>query len=156
MNLRSLLHGVALALLAAAPISAAPDGSGDKALVIRGATLLPISSDPISNGTIVIRNGLIEDIGPSDSVKVPANADTIDGTGKWVMPGIIDAHSHMGVYSWPGVGANSDGNEATAPITAQIRAEDSVNLEDPAYARARAGGVTTVLVLPGSANIIGG
>ncbi len=156
MTHRHIAGALALLLLLVASALGAPDGSGDRPLAFKGATLLPISGDPIPNGTIVIRRGLIEEVGPSASVAVPADAETIDASGKWIMPGIIDAHSHMGVYSWPGVDANSDGNEATAPVTAQIRAEDSVNLEDPAFARARAGGVTTVLVLPGSANIIGG
>ena len=72
------------------------------------------------------------------------------------MPGMIDTHSHMGVYPWPGVDANEDGNEATDPITAHVDALDSVSPEDPAFQRAAAGGTTTVQVLPGSANLIGG
>ena len=72
------------------------------------------------------------------------------------MPGIIDVHSHMGVYPWPSARAHGDGNEATAPVTARIRAEDSVKVEDPAFQRAQAGGVTSMMILPGSANLIGG
>src|SRR5262249_54964605 len=90
------------------------------------------------------------------NITVPASARRIDGHGKHLMPGIIDTHSHMGVYSWPGVDANSDGNEATDPITPNVDALDSVNPEDPAFALAAAGGATTVQILPGSANLIGG
>jgi imidazolonepropionase-like amidohydrolase len=72
------------------------------------------------------------------------------------MPGIIDVHSHIGVYSWPDVPANDDGNEDTDPIMPQVRAEDSFNADDPAIRRAVAGGVTTIQSLPGSANLVGG
>ena len=62
----------------------------------------------------------------------------------------------MGVYPWPGTRGHSDGNEASAPYTPRIKAEDSFRVQDPALAKARAGGVTTIMVLPGSANLIGG
>ena len=72
------------------------------------------------------------------------------------MPGIIDVHSHMGVYSWPSARAHGDGNEASEPVTAFVKAEDSIRIADPAIPKARAGGVTSVMILPGSANLIGG
>ena len=89
---------------------------------------------------------------------MPVSEDTIikDVTGKWITPGIIDIHSHMGVYSAPGVSTSSDGNEATSPVTAEVWAEHSMWVQDPQYALALAGGVTTFHVLPGSANLIGG
>ena len=80
----------------------------------------------------------------------------MDARGKWVTPGIIDVHSHLGVYASPSVNAHSDGNEATAPVTAQVWAEHSVWPQDPGFEAARAGGVTTLQILPGSANLIGG
>jgi imidazolonepropionase-like amidohydrolase len=89
-------------------------------------------------------------------VEIPPGIKVIDAEGKYLMPGIIDVHSHMGVYSWPGSKAHGDGNEATEPITAFVRAEDSIRVADPAMAKARAGGVTSVMILPGSANLIGG
>ncbi|PYS96038.1 MAG: amidohydrolase, partial [Acidobacteria bacterium] len=79
-----------------------------------------------------------------------------DAGGRYVMPGIVDTHSHMGVYPWPEVEANSDGNEMTDPINAGMRAADAIWTEDPEFALARAGGVTTVQVIPGSGNLIGG
>jgi imidazolonepropionase-like amidohydrolase len=90
------------------------------------------------------------------SVPAPADAVVIDATGKYVTPGLIDTHSHLGVYASPGVDAHSDGNEATDPVTAQVWAEHSIWPQDPGFPRAMAGGVTTLHVLPGSANLIGG
>lgn len=83
-------------------------------------------------------------------------AEEIDGNGLFVTPGIIDIHSHMGVYPAPGVRTSSDGNEATSPNTAEVWAEHSVWSQDPQYKLALAGGITTFHVLPGSANLFGG
>jgi len=80
----------------------------------------------------------------------------VDATGKWVTPGIIDIHSHLGVYPSPGMSAHSDGNEATSPVTAQVWAEHSIWPQDPGFHAALAGGVTSLQILPGSANLIGG
>jgi len=121
---------------------------------IVGATVLPVSSPPIENGTVIVRNGKIAAVGLA--VPVPEGIETIDASGQFLMPGIIDVHSHMGVYPWPSASAHGDGNEATAPITARVQAADSVHVSDPAFERARAGGVTTIQVLPGSANLVGG
>ncbi len=115
---------------------------------------LPVSSPPIEGASVIVRDGRIEAIGVG--LPLPAGIEVVDGGGGWLLPGIIDVHSHMGVYSWPGARAHGDGNEATDPVTARVRAEDSVHVEDPAFAQARAGGVTTVQILPGSANLVGG
>jgi imidazolonepropionase-like amidohydrolase len=80
----------------------------------------------------------------------------LDGHGKWVTPGLIDVHSHMGVYPSPGVASRQDGNEMTDPNTAGVWAEHSIWPQDPAFQRARAGGVTTLQILPGSGNLFGG
>lgn len=124
-------------------------------LLIRNATLLT-ARDPalIQNGSILIENGKISAVGAS--LQAPSGADVLDASGMYVMPGIIDTHSHLGVYSWPSVDANADGNEMTDPVTAQVRAIDSFNFEDPAIRRAVAGGVTTIQVFPGSGNLVGG
>lgn len=127
----------------------------ERPLAIRNATILTaVSPAPIEGGTILVRGGKIAAVGTN--VTVPADAEVIDGTGMWVMPGIIDSHSHLGVYSWPSVDPNADGNEMTTPVTAQVRALDSFNFEDPAILRAVAGGVTTIQVFPGSGNLVGG
>src|SRR3546814_2046474 len=100
------------------------------------------------------RDGRVEAVGKG--VAVPDGYTRVDGRGKWVTPGIIDAHSHLGVYPSPGTPSHQDGNEAVAPNTAEVWAEHSVWPQDPKFRLARAGGVTTLLVLPGSANLFGG
>jgi imidazolonepropionase-like amidohydrolase len=124
-------------------------------LAIVHATALPISGPPIADATLLVTGGKIEALGAGLPVP-PGTRTVIDAKGRYLMPGIIDVHSHMGVYPWPGANAHSDGNEATDPFTPRVWAGDSFHVEDPALARARAGGVTTIQVLPGSANLIGG
>jgi imidazolonepropionase-like amidohydrolase len=126
-----------------------------RATLIRNVTLLTAAGPAIRNGSILLRNGKIVAVGAN--VAPPADgADIIDGTGKYVTPGIIDIHSHTGDYPAPGVSAHSDGNEATSPNTANVWAEHSIWPQDPEFPRALAGGVTTAQILPGSANLIGG
>jgi imidazolonepropionase-like amidohydrolase len=122
--------------------------------LIRNATIMTAAGPSIINGSVLLRDGKIAAVGTS--IEAPAGALVIDGTGKYVTPGIIDVHSHIGVYPAPGVDANSDGNEATNPVTANVWAEHSVWPQDPQLPRALAGGLTTMQVLPGSANLIGG
>jgi len=123
-------------------------------LAIINATILPISEAPIEGGVVLIADGRISAVGAD--IAVPEGAEVFDAEGRWLTPGLIDVHSHMGVYPWPGTDAHGDGNEATDPSTPRVWAGDSVHVEDPAFSRARAGGVTTIQVLPGSANLIGG
>src|SRR6266513_1520135 len=122
--------------------------------VVRNVNILTAAGPLIRNGAIVMQNGKIAAVGAT--VNAPADALVIDGAGKYVTPGIIDDHSHLGVYAAPGGNALSDGNEATSPTTPQVWAEHSVWPQDPQFPRNLAGGVTTLQVLPGSANLIGG
>ena len=109
----------------------------------------------IDDGSVLFADGKIVQLG--QSIAAPAGATVIDGTGKTLTPGVIDIHSHLGDYPSPGVQANSDGNEATGPVTAEVWAEHSVWPQDPGFSRALAnGGVTTLQILPGSANLFGG
>jgi len=107
------------------------------------------------NATVYFRDGKVEGIETDGAVK--DGYTVIDGTGKWVTPGIIDIHSHLGDYPSPGVDAHSDGNEATGAVRPEVWAEHSVWPQDPGFSRALAnGGVTALQILPGSANLFGG
>jgi imidazolonepropionase-like amidohydrolase len=125
-------------------------------VAIVGATLLLGNGSRIENGTIVLDKGVIASIGSADRVRAPQNAKVIDGRGKIVTPGLIDTHSHMGVYASPGIFATADGNEMTDPTTPYVFSEHAIWPQDPAIEWAVAGGVTTVQILPGSGNVIGG
>lgn len=125
-------------------------------LVITNATILTATGARIERGALVLRGGAITYVGPTEGATIPQGAVVIDGTGKFVTPGIIDAHSHLGVYPAPSGRGHNDGNEATAPVTAQARAQYGYQPQDPQIGRALAGGVTAALILPGSANLIGG
>ena len=125
-------------------------------IVLRGARIHTVAGPVIENGTLVIEDGRIVEIGPSDKVAAPTGAKVINVSGKVIIPGLVDSHSHLGVYSRPAVKANSDGNESTDPITSVVRALDSLNPFDPGIRMANAGGITTANIMPGSANVIGG
>ena len=123
-------------------------------VLIRNATIMTASGQEIPNGSILLKDGRIVAVGAK--VDAPAGAVVVDGTGKYVTPGLIDDHSHLGVYAAPGTDAESDGNEATNPVTAEVWAEHSFWPQDPQIPLAIAGGITTIQALPGSANLIGG
>jgi len=129
-----------------------PNDSGD--IFIENARILTGTGKEILKGSILISSNKIKAIG--ESLSKPLGAKIIDANGKWVTPGIIDIHSHMGVYPAPGLRSSSDGNEATSPVTAHVWAEHSVWTQDPQMPLALKGGITTFHVLPGSANLIGG
>ncbi|MCE2842526.1 MAG: amidohydrolase [Novosphingobium sp.] len=121
-----------------------------------GATVFDGAGGRIDNGTVLFADGKVVAIGGAD-LAVPANYRRIGAAGKFVTPGIIDIHSHLGDYPTPSVQAHSDGNEATAPTTPDVWAEHSVWPQDPGFSRALAnGGVTALQILPGSANLVGG
>jgi imidazolonepropionase-like amidohydrolase len=123
-------------------------------VLIRNTTIMTAGSAGTATGDVLLRDGKIAAVGPS--LSPPAGAEVVDGTGKFVTPGVIDVHSHLGVYPAPAVDAHNDGNEATDPTTPEVWAEHSVWPHDPQFPRNLAGGVTTLQVLPGSANLIGG
>ena len=115
-------------------------------VVIRGGTIMTATHGNIENGAILIHDGKIAAIGAS--VNAPAGAQTIDATGKWVTPGIIDAHSHSAL--------DGDVNEATSPVVPHMMMKDAFDYQAKDLYRALAGGVTTEMLLHGSADMIGG
>ena len=137
------MRTAALALLAVALAPAA--ASVQAATLIRNATLATIANGTIENASLLIENGKIAALGPD--VVAPAGATVIDATGKFVLPGVIDCHSHLAVDAI---------NESSVPVSSMADMADVLNPEDIAIYRALAGGVTTANVLHGSANPIGG
>ena len=122
--------------------------------VIQNATILTGDGARIDGGSIVMQNGVISAVGTN--VSIPAGATVIDASGKWVTPGVIDTHSHLGNYASPGISSQQDGNELTDPNTAEVWAEHGVWPQDPGFGHALAGGVTALQILPGSGNLFGG
>ncbi len=122
--------------------------------LLTGATIFDGVGGEIENGDVLIENGRIAAIG--QGLEAPEGAVIVDASGRYITPGVIDIHSHLGDYPTPYVDAHSDGNELTQPNTAEVWAEHSVWPQDPGFARALAGGVTTLHVLPGSGNLFGG
>ena len=119
------------------------------ATAIRNVTIFDGEGGRIENGIVFFANGKVSGVGGADTA-IPEGTTIIDGTGKFVTPGIIDIHSHLGDYPTPSVEAHSDGNEATSPTTPEVWAEHSVWPQDPGFSRALAnGGVTALQVLPG-------
>lgn len=123
-------------------------------VLFRHATILNGDGIRFDDADLLIENGKVAAIGKA--LAAPANATIVDAKGRWLSPGIIDPHSHLGGGGSPHVWAHSDINEATSPSTPQVWVEHSVWPQDPGFLAARAGGVTSLLILPGSANLIGG
>jgi len=122
--------------------------------LITHATVLTGTGARLDDASVLLVDGKVAAIG--SDVAAPAGATVIDAKGRFVTPGIIDVHSHLGVYASPGTNASSDGNEATNAVTAEVWAEHSLWPQDPQFATASAGGITAMQILPGSANLIGG
>ncbi len=123
--------------------------------LVTNVTIYDGEGGRIDRGSVLFRDGKIVEVG--QTIAAADGVTVIDGQGKWVTPGIIDVHSHLGDYPTPGVEAHADGNEMTGPVTAEVWAEHSVWPQDPGFARALTnGGVTTLQILPGSANLMGG
>jgi imidazolonepropionase-like amidohydrolase len=123
--------------------------------LVNNVTIFDGEGGRIENGSVLFADGKI--VGVGQNLTAPAGATVIDGRGKWVTPGVIDIHSHLGNYPSPGVEAHQDGNEITGPVRSEVWAEHGIWPQDPGFSRALAnGGVTSLHILPGSANLFGG
>lgn len=121
--------------------------------ILQGATVLTGTGERLDDADIAMQDGKIVAVGTNLATD---GMTIVDASGMWVTPGVIDVHSHLGAYPSPAVDAHSDGNEATSPNTAEVWVEHSVWPQDPGFVTALAGGVTTLQILPGSANLFGG
>jgi imidazolonepropionase-like amidohydrolase len=121
--------------------------NGNRPIAWVNATLLPVDRPPIPNGSMVVQAGKIQAVGVSQSVTIPGDAVVVDAKGKWIMPGLVCTHSHIG-----GMGA-ADGS---GPIQPGVRILDSINVRDSGFRRALAGGLTTINIMPGSGHLISG
>jgi imidazolonepropionase-like amidohydrolase len=137
---------LALASLGLAASGQQANAPTPKELVIKNAIVMTVTHGNLKNASVYVKDGKIAEVG--ESVKAPASAIVIDAGGKYLTPGIVDSHSHLAL--------DDDVNEATSPITPQIMMQDAFDYQDKAIYRALAGGVTTSLLLHGSANMIGG
>ncbi len=123
-------------------------------IAITNGKVVTVTGQTFENGTVLIEDGKIKAVG--QQIAVPQDAQVIDAAGCWVTPGLIDCHTHISNFNEPGTLTGSDGNEVTDPLTPQVRAMDAVNPYDYAISKVREAGFTTVCILPGSANVIGG
>ncbi|KPH96202.1 amidohydrolase [Pseudoalteromonas porphyrae] len=121
--------------------------------LITNATVLTGTGERLEEADVLLIDGKVQQVGKDLTVQVD---NTIDAQGKWVTPGLIDVHSHLGAYPNPSVESHQDGNEMTSPNTAEVWVEHSVWPQDPGFNRAREGGITSLQILPGSANLFGG
>lgn len=138
-----------LALLFALTFNQTP---ADEVIAYHGAFIHTAVGDPIPNGVVVVKGGKIVSIGK----EIPANARKVDLAGLVIIPGLVDTHSHLGLFGRPQVPANSDGNEASGPVQSSLRALDAISPNDPGIRMALSGGVTSANIMPGSGNVIGG
>ncbi|MFO0796904.1 MAG: amidohydrolase family protein [Gemmataceae bacterium] len=129
-------------------------------VVYRNLTLYTAAAGadaPVPNAVLIVKDGKVLFAGPAaDAPAQPADPEVRDLGGAVVIPGLVDTHSHIGLFGRPGVGANADGNEMSGPVQPGVRALDSINPDDPGIRMAVAGGVTTANIMPGSGNVIGG
>jgi imidazolonepropionase-like amidohydrolase len=125
----------------------APALAQDRARAFVGAEIIPISGPPIKNGVLLVQGGKIIAVGDRGSVKIPSDAVTIDVSGKVIMPGLVDSHSHVG---------GPAGGDGSSPIQSDVRVLDSIDVRESSMMRARAGGITTVNIMPGSGHLSSG
>jgi imidazolonepropionase-like amidohydrolase len=131
-----------------------PSSTSSSIVAITGGYVVPVASAPIEGGTVLIEDGRISQVGKR--VRVPRGATIVDAQGKWVLPGFIEAHGHVGIHEEANGHAGNDTNEMTNPNMAAVRAIDAIDIEDEGFRDALSGGITSVVVKPGSGNPIGG
>lgn len=147
MNLKNLKRGAsAIGLVGATALAAAsPLAAQERPIAFTGATIIPMVGEPVENGTIVIHRGKITAVGAQ--VALSEGTEVRDASGKVIVPGIVDTHSHIGQVQ---------GADSSSPFQPEVRALDSINPKDHSLDKARAGGVTFANVMPGSGHLMSG
>jgi len=140
------MRPVAGAVLALALVPALLTGQ-ERAVAFRGARILPVAGPAIENGTLVVQGGKIVAVGAASAVRIPDGAEVRDLRGKVIIPGLVDTHSHIG---------DGDAGDGSAPIQGDVRILDAIDVQSDNIRRARAGGITTVNIMPGSGHLMGG
>jgi imidazolonepropionase-like amidohydrolase len=138
-------HGSAVVLMLLCAVMAVRAQEKPQAYI--GAQIIPINGPVIQEGVLVTNKGKIVAVGPKSSVTIPSDAERHDTTGKVIMPGLVDTHSHIG---------GGSGGDSSGPIQPEVRILDSINPRDNGFKRALAGGITTVNVMPGSGHLSSG
>ena len=138
---------VATFFVFAAASAAGPAVAQDRPVAFMGAEVLPVSGPPIPAGVVVVAKGKITAVGPAATTPIPADAERIDAAGKVIMPGLVDTHSHVG-GGW--------GGDASGPMQPDVRILDSINVRDSGFRKCRAGGLTTLNIMPGSGHLLSG
>ena len=134
-------------MLLACAMSSSVLRAQEKPIAFTGARIVPIVGDEIERGVLVVQNGKIVAVGPVDRVQIPQDSERRDVTGKIIMPGLVDTHSHIG---------GPAGGDGSAPIQPDTRAADAINVRDPGIQKAQAGGITVANVMPGSGHLLSG
>lgn len=147
MRPRLLAACLAAAAVLAAALASPAARAQDAPVAVTGARILPIAGAPIDDGVLVVQGGTIRAVGPASAVDVPDGATVIDAAGKVVMPGIVDTHSHLGGVS---------GGDGSGPLHPGVRSLDGIDVRHSSFMRARAGGITTVNIMPGSGHLMSG
>jgi imidazolonepropionase-like amidohydrolase len=156
LRLLASVTTLSLALgVAAVPAPGQPPKKPPAATLFVNATVHAGTGEkPVEGGFLLVKDGKIEAVGAGKPDA--AGAEVVDLGGAVVIPGLVDTHSHIGVWTRPNVPGNSDGNEMSGPVQAGVRAIDAINPDDPGVRMATAGGITTANIMPGSGNVIGG
>jgi len=142
-----IVMAAALAALFAASRASAADPVPARLRAFVGGRVIPVTAAPIEAGTVVVAGGTIVAVGPVGETPVPADAEIVDTTGRVVMPGLVDTHSHVG---------GGQGGDSSAPVQPDVRILDSINVRDAGLRKCVAGGLTTLNIMPGSALLVGG
>ncbi|MDX1671911.1 MAG: amidohydrolase family protein [Balneolaceae bacterium] len=122
-------------------------GAQQQTHLFTGARIIPIAGPEIDQGILVVRDGKIVDVGPAGEISVPDNAKVIDASGKVIMPGLVDSHSHIG---------EGDGGDRSSALHPDVRILDAIDPQSDTFWKALAGGITTVNVMPGSGHLMSG